>query len=85
MSRVLKMTLRITALMLALTLLPVVFAPSKETASPYISALSDLSATSAFALQGCKRTWCVGLTCQGHTGTTCKLKPGAGTCETILC
>ena len=89
MSRALKMALRFSFLMLAITLLAAIFAPSDETSSPYLSALSDLSVGSALGNHGgnhCKRTQCDddGVTCISAIAQECKGAPGGG-CRTILC
>jgi len=49
MTRSLRLTARFAAIALVVTAIAVTFAPPSRTTSPYLSALSDLAGTSAYA------------------------------------
>jgi hypothetical protein len=49
MRRSLQMAVRFAAIVLVVTAIAITFAPPSRTGSPYLSALSDLTATDAYA------------------------------------
>jgi hypothetical protein len=52
MNRSLRMTIRFAAIVLVVGALAISLAPPSRTGSPYLSALSDLAASPAFAAKG---------------------------------
>jgi hypothetical protein len=90
MNRPLVLALRFMAIMAALLVVTVIFAPSSPKSSPYISALGDLTAGSALAApkpQPCNNMTCGpgGINCRDFgTNVHCTVKAN-GTCRSSTC
>lgn len=82
MSRSIRFTLRVTALLAALTAVRVVTAVAPPGHSPYLSALSDLTTQTALASPTCNEKTCAkepgrGPQCvKSGPGVTCLVKSG---------
>jgi hypothetical protein len=87
MRRTLTIALRFAVILAILTLIPMASGPTAPGKTPYLSALSDLSATPALAAS-CKNLLCPVRTgiirCAPYTGFNCKvsLKPSFSCTET---
>ncbi len=84
MSYPLRLALRFLTVVAVIMLISVAFSPGSGRSSPYVSALSDLSAGPAWAAPSCPHTECAGPDACVHGGHT-KCTFIFGNCATRAC
>ena len=92
MTHPLKHAVRFVVLLAAAGLIAALSIPTDSGRPPYLTALSDLTATAAFAApparcedKECKITAENKVTCSTHLGTACDKIPGGARCLTVAC
>lgn len=90
MTHPLKHAVRFVVLLAAAGLIASLSIPSDPGASPYLTALSDLTATATFAAPACENKACKEtapnkVACSTNTGTLCGRIPGGARCFTQDC
>jgi hypothetical protein len=90
MRRSLGTTIRFILVVAVLAMIPVAFAPSTSTDTPYLSALSALGVGDLIAAPGCENKTCVHdaqgkALCKSNPGTYCLRKPNGVLCGGSTC
>ncbi|MGH9750145.1 MAG: hypothetical protein ACRD6R_09505 [Candidatus Polarisedimenticolia bacterium] len=92
MTHPLRQAVRFVVLLAVAGLIASLSVPMEPGGSPYRTALSDLTATTAFAAppprcenKECKVTAENKVTCSDHDGTACDKIPGGARCLTVAC
>jgi hypothetical protein len=90
MTHPLKHVVRFVVLLAVAGVIASLSIPSEPGGSPYLTALSDLTATTTFAAPGCENKECKTtatnkVTCSTQTGFACDKIPGGARCLTVAC